>query len=202
VTDLERLFHHIVRNLAATNPARLRTPLTLEDIRTTIVPYRTSRRALELESSEDYELVLMRLCAGEGGLARTEPPEVRAEFEAEVESSNPDLGLVHKHEKAAVYLDDSAVALALDPKPDLAFAPPAYSAGLPEAPDLAPAASEADPGPARCTGCNGVLPPGRTVNFCPHCGHSQILTSCPVCQSDLEAGWRHCVSCGFLIGHR
>lgn len=193
MTDLERLFHHIVRNLAATNPARLRTPLTLAEIRTTIAPYRTSRRALELESSEDYELVLMRLCAGEGGLARTEPPEVCAEFEAEVESSNPDLGLVHKHEKAAVYLDDRAVARALDPKPDLAFAPP---------PDPASAAPTAEPSAARCTACDGVLPPGRAVNFCPHCGHSQILTSCPVCQSDLEAGWRHCVSCGFLIGHR
>ncbi len=79
--DLERFFRQIVRNLAATDPARLRRPLPLIEIRESIVPYRANRRALQLESSEDYELVLMRLCAGEGGFARTEPAEVRAEFD-------------------------------------------------------------------------------------------------------------------------
>ena len=67
MTDLERLVRQLVDNLSAIDPARLQQPVTLADIRDTIVPYRATRRALQLESSEDYELALMRLCAGEGG---------------------------------------------------------------------------------------------------------------------------------------
>jgi predicted RNA-binding Zn-ribbon protein involved in translation (DUF1610 family) len=214
VTDLERFFRQIVRNLAATDPARLDRPLPLMEIRDHIVPYRTNRRALELESSEDYELILMRLCAGEGGFARTEPDEVRAEFEAEVKGSNPDLAMVHRHENAVVCLETGAVARALDPKPELAFAPPDHPDHLhragsfpsvpgsphPTAHDSSlPTREERDAAP-RCTGCNGALPAERTINFCPHCGQSQLLTRCPVCDSELEAGWRHCASCGYLIG--
>jgi len=217
VTDLERFFRQIVRNLAATDPARLHRPLPLTELRESIVPYRANRRALELESSEDYELVLMRLCAGEGGFARTEPAEVRAEFEIEVGSSNPDLGIVHRHPNAVVSLESRRLALALNPEQGLAFAPPGHSARPPvidEAvaaaaplPELAsPVVSEADPTPARghlipqCGLCGRVLPTGRVVNFCPNCGASQGLGRCPACQSETEAGWRNCVSCGFLLG--
>ena len=52
MTEVERLFRQIVRNLSATDPSRLRRPLTLGDIRDHIVPYRTNRRPLEFESSE------------------------------------------------------------------------------------------------------------------------------------------------------
>lgn len=214
MTDLERFFRQIVRNLAATDPARLHRPLPLTDIRDSIVPYRANRRALELESSEDYELVLMRLCAGEGGFARTEPAELRAEFEAEVRSPNPDLQIVHRHPNAVVRLELKPLALALNHEPGLAFAPPDPSvrlstreeaaATLPELPsldpldDVEPAGASGHPLP-QCGLCGRVLPTGRVVHFCPHCGGSQLLTRCPTCQSETEAGWRHCVSCGAAL---
>jgi hypothetical protein len=216
VTDLERFFRQIVRNLAATDPARLHRPLPLTDLRDSIVPYRANRRALQLESSEDYELVLIRFCAGEGGFARTEPDELRAEFEAEVRSSNPDLDIVHRYENAVVSLEPKRLALALNHEPGRAFAPPDHSARLsvseeaaatlPEPPSLEPLVPHAEPAVAgghripQCGLCGRGLPTGRVVNFCPHCGASQGLTRCPACQSETEAGWRHCVSCGFLIG--
>jgi hypothetical protein len=198
VTDVERFVRQIVRNLGASDPARLHQPISLADIREHIVPYRTNRRALELESSEDYELVLMRLCAGEGGFARTEPDEARAEFEAELKSSNPDLEVVRRHENAQVSLETKLLAHALDPRPELAFAPPGFVPPLERAEKPQPAGAE-EAGGARCTQCKGVLPSGRTVNFCPHCGRTQALTHCPVCDTELEAGWRHCVSCGYAI---
>ncbi len=213
--DLERFFRQIVRNLAATDPARLDRPLLLTDLRDSIVPYRANRRALQLESSEDYELVLMRLCAGERGFARTEPDELRAEFEAEVRSSNPDLDIVHRYENAVVSLQPKPLALALNPEPGSAFAPPGHSvrlpmreeaaAALPEVPSLEPLGADAEsagvspPHIPQCGLCGRVLPAGRVVNFCPHCGGSQGLTRCPACQSETEAGWRHCISCGIRI---
>jgi hypothetical protein len=216
VDDLERFFRQIVRNLAATDPARLHRPLPLTDLRDSIVPYRANRRPLQLESSEDYELVLMRLCAGEGGFARTEPDEVRAKFAAEVRSSNPDLEILHRYEKAVVSLEPKPLALALNHEPGLAFAPPDHPVRLPineeaaatppELPSVEPHGADADSTGtsghplAQCGLCGRGLPTGRVVNFCPHCGGSQVLTRCPACESETEAGWRHCVSCGFLIG--
>lgn len=210
MTDLERFFRQIARNLAATDPARLHRPLPLNDLRDSIVPYRANRRLLQLESSEDYELVLLRLCAGEGGFARTEPDDVQAEFEAEARSSNPDLKIVHRHEKAVVSLDPKLLALALDHQPGLAFAPPDHvprSAVGEEAPATEPEPPLAEPpdagedaasgpGTQECGLCGHELPAGRLVKFCPHCGASQGLSRCTACQSKVEAGWRHCINCG------
>jgi hypothetical protein len=205
VDDLERFFRQIVRNLAATDPARLRRPLPLGELRESIVPYRANRRALELESSEDYELVLMRLCAGEGGFARTEPAEVRTEIEIEVGSSNPDLAIVQRHPNAVVSLEPGALALALNHQPGLAFAPPDHSARVPrdvEAAATAPAPPAVEPLRPRtpqCGVCGHALPTGRVVNFCPRCGTSQGVNRCTACQSMVEAGWRHCINCGATV---
>lgn len=201
MSDLERFFALLVRNLAALNPARLRQPLTLAEIRESIIPYRANRRALELESSEDYELVVIRLCAGEGGFAITEPEEAHADFVQELASPNPDLTIVEKHRKAVVGLDQRSVARALDPKPDLAYAPWEERASHAEVTRKAEAAA-AERLPAipesRCAHCRAALPVGRVVNFCPKCGQSQLR--CPKCKTELERGWRHCVGCGATLG--
>jgi predicted RNA-binding Zn-ribbon protein involved in translation (DUF1610 family) len=208
VSDLERFFAQLVRNLAALNPARLRQPLTLAEIRESIIPYRANRRVLGLESSEDYELIVIRLCAGEGGFAITEPEEAHADFVKEVGSPNPDLTIVERHRKAVVGLAPQAVARALDPKPELAYAPweeqvsQAEQARKTEA-AAAESKTVSSPGQVndralRCTHCGATLPVGRVVNFCPKCGQSQLR--CPKCNTELERGWRHCVGCGAALG--
>ena len=185
------------------------------EIRGTILPYRANRRALRLETSEDYELVLIRLCAGEGGFARTEPDDVHAEFAAEALNSNPDLTIVHRHENAVVILNEEQLVRALDPARELAFAPSdqRFAPPAPKEPAPAPAPPAPKPAPARevskpqsrpvspaiCRACSGKLPPGRSVKFCPHCGESQALTHCPACQTELESAWRHCVACGAAV---
>jgi hypothetical protein len=199
VTDLERFFVHLVRAVAAGDRARLGKPLFLADIRNSILPYRANRRALELESSEDYELVLMRFCAGEGGFARTGPDEVRDEFVQELASPNPNLTIVQQHENAVVHLDSKAVAKALDPNPELAYAPQ----------DHRPSSVKAGPTPAskekrvdrgeqlsHCIHCGGALPAGRVVKFCPQCGQDLTRPRCSECNTELEPAWRHCVNCG------
>ena len=78
---------------------------------------------------------------------------------------------------------------------------------IPQVPPPPRMTAEPDPRPKllrdsapRCSFCGGRLPAGRTVNFCPHCGQNQSFTRCPECQSELELGWRHCISCGHSVG--
>jgi hypothetical protein len=208
VTDLERLFRRLVRNLADTEPARLHQPLPLADVYQSIVPYRSNRRSLGLESSEDYELVLLRLAAGEAGLVRTEPETARKQLAAEAASTNPDLSLLRRIENVFLTIRSEPLAYALGPEPEMEASPrggvsPPPPAALPDFPEpdelaeLEPAApEEAAP---HCLYCGGTLPNHRTVTFCPHCGQRQGPATCPSCHSEVERGWRHCVNCGSAL---
>jgi double zinc ribbon protein len=221
VTELERFFRRLVANLAGSDPSRLHRPIPLEDIHESIVPYRSNRRALMLDTSEDYELVLLRLCGGEGGLVRTEPEEARAVFAEEAASTNPDLDVLRKFEHVLISLRSEPLARALGPEtdPDLTYAPPPAGpsltgldlSGLDPINDLDPIdpdiATE-EPGEMgetlpdhvpRCLYCGGGLPDGRPVRFCPHCGQRQAPPECPRCHAEVEPGWRHCVSCGAAL---
>lgn len=48
----------------------------------------------------------------------------------------------------------------------------------------------------RCRACDEVLPAGRPITFCPHCGQNLTTVNCPACGSELELGWRFCPTCG------
>jgi predicted RNA-binding Zn-ribbon protein involved in translation (DUF1610 family) len=215
MTDLERFFRRLVGNLAGTDPARLHRPLPLPDVEHDILPYRANRRALELETSEDYEMVLLRLCAGEGGFVRTEPEEARTGFVKELQSPNPDLGILRHFDNVVITLRAEPLARALgsDREREAAYAPPTLR--LSEIPGLEELTVEehltveadesieaeaAGDSPAQCLYCGGVLPGHRSVNFCPHCGESQTVPTCPSCRSELEPGWKHCVNCGAAVG--
>jgi hypothetical protein len=182
-------------------------------------------------------MLLLRLCAGEENLVRTEPEEARARFAAEVDSPNPDLGLLHRVPSVLVSLRSAALARALDDEaePDR-YAPPPIAPGAPLAAPQIPPEVEPDPpalgppdgvarvdeaddldrlddldeslddeplpggrgegGAPQCLYCGGSLPVDRPVRFCPHCGQRQTPPECPHCHSEVEPGWRHCVSCG------
>jgi predicted RNA-binding Zn-ribbon protein involved in translation (DUF1610 family) len=225
VSDLDHFFRQLVVNLSAADPARLYQAIPVADIQNQIIPYRTSRRALGLASAEDYEVLLLRLCAGEHGLARTSPPEIEAKFESEMASGNPDLGVLRAHGDALVSLSGHAVALALALDPHAEYAPPAAPAEetfgpavdhtvLPDAqPEEELSLEElrtredGDPHPADAAGlmclfCGGTLPAHRPANFCPHCGQSQTTLRCAACQAEIEVGWRHCAGCGAPVGDR
>lgn len=213
MTDIERFFHRLVANLADTDPARLRRPIPLTEIHRSIVPYRTNRRALGLDSSEDYEMLLLRLCAGEENLARAEPEDVRLRFAEEARQTNPDLGILHRYEDVVLMLRSEALRWALGHDPSAAFAPPpppsrevettappepVWEDAAAEVGDTHPAAS-AEP---TCLECRGALPTDRRVTFCPHCGRRQIPDTCPGCGAEVEPEWRHCVACGRALGER
>lgn len=212
MTDLERFFRRIVSNLAAMDPRRLQEPVPLAEIPVSIIPYRTNRRALQVDTSEEYEMVLLRLCSGEGGYVRTDPETVRLKFEEEVRSPNPDLEVIHRFEEVTVMLRPDRVDRALrSESEDFHRAPEPVPQEVPEesvaaAADL-PMLEEAEEiveeevAGSQCLNCGAGLP-GRPVKFCPHCGQSQVAMVCPACQADIEPGWRHCVNCGVALRAR
>jgi predicted RNA-binding Zn-ribbon protein involved in translation (DUF1610 family) len=51
-----------------------------------------------------------------------------------------------------------------------------------------------------CRFCGGTLPEGRAVVYCPHCGNNLSVSRCPACGSELEKGWKFCVTCGRGVG--
>lgn len=78
------------------------------------------------------------------------------------------------------------VAPPLGARPRSPAAPPSPLS----APDVAPGSA------ASCRFCAGQLPEGKEVIFCPHCGHDLTVKHCPACNTELEIGWRYCITCG------
>ena len=51
-----------------------------------------------------------------------------------------------------------------------------------------------------CRYCEGELPEGRTITFCPHCGQNLTVLNCPACGTELDVSWRFCTTCGRAVG--
>jgi predicted RNA-binding Zn-ribbon protein involved in translation (DUF1610 family) len=207
VTEVERFFRRLVSTLASSDPVRLQEPLPLDDVTGSILPYRTHRRALQLETVEDYESVLLRLCAGEDDLVWIEPEEARKRFMAESRSANPDLTALYAFEDVRLSFRPEPLLWALAPDPQADLPPdgqePVIELGSAQV-EVRPLEDEpetvAAPAPEpTCLFCGGSLPANRQVNFCPHCGESQTRILCPECRSEVEPGWRHCVNCGAAV---
>jgi len=124
MTDLERLFRRLVDNLIAIDPARLHRPVTLGDMLTSVIPYRTNRRSLSVDSAEDYDMLVLRLCSGEGGFVRMVSDDVTQVFRDQITSPNPDLEVIREYAKAELLLGTEPLAHALGPGPEEAYAPP------------------------------------------------------------------------------
>lgn len=79
-----------------------------------------------------------------------------------------------------------------------ASTPPASRPSVSAAPPVVP--TPAHPmgvvAEASCRYCAGPLPEGRRITYCPHCGQNLTVRQCPACSTELEVGWRFCVTCG------
>jgi hypothetical protein len=161
VTEVERFFRRLVSTLAASHPARLQDPLPLDDITGSILPYRAHRRALELDTVEDYEAVLLRLCAGESDLVWTEPEDARKRFVEESRSRNPDLSVLYAFENVQVRVRPEPLLWALAPDPRADYQPPPTPAEPPGA-ALEPTPDEPAPAYAELEQAEPVLVLGAT----------------------------------------
>ncbi len=220
--ELDRLFRQLIRNLAELDPAGVHGPVEIAELYQRLIPYRTHRTHLGLDTHEDYEMVVLRLLAGERGYALVEPAEVREALLREARAVNPNTGFFKQYGNAKVTFDPGHVRAALgglavgdepagesEPQPPLEVdtagepagggAPEADAAaeGMPFALEDEPAATVSPRmGSAPCSFCGGELPIGRAVIFCPHCGQNVGVVHCPACGTELDFGWRFCITCG------
>ena len=180
MTDLERFFERLVRNLAAIDQQKVKQPIAVLDIKSKILPYRTNRRALALEGTEDYEELLVRLVSMEGGLITTVPQDVADWCARQMASLTPDLSGIPGQAAATITVNPEAVARIFGSRAD-SLAQPTGTTGI---------------GPEACPHCQAKLPTNRAVNFCVSCGRSVTLIPCDSCGADLDPGWRYCANCG------
>jgi double zinc ribbon protein len=217
VDELDRLFERLVQALS--RDVRLAVPFPAADVYERLVPYRSNRSHLRVATHQDYEMTVLRLLAGERGYVRLEPDDVRDAMQREITAINPDPAMFRTFPDARLMINRLAAERFL--RGEAAYAPPA-EAPVDEEPDSeeepaasslpAAAAGAADPGdgamfelaedeeaPGRqCAYCGGMLPRGRKINFCPHCGQppSGEELKCPACGAEVDVGWAYCVSCG------
>ncbi len=131
MTALDPLFRLLARVLAASTPPRLHEPISINELMDAIVPYRLVRRELGVDTSEDYETLILRLCAGEGGFAHAEAA-TQAALQAELAKPLPDLALLRVYGDTHVVLRTDPLIAARDDRPEERYAPPGRQAPVEE----------------------------------------------------------------------
>lgn len=183
-------------------------PVSVTEVRATILPYRAHRKALALDSVEDYETVLLRLAAEERGFVKTLPAAVAERCRKELAQPTPDLGVLDEIGEATVQMTSMAAARIVADQPPAAPEPaPPGRAEKPAPPAPAPppkpdptpmpsAEDQEEPAANSCRKCRNPLPRGRQVVFCPWCGERLIPFTCDRCGTPLDSEWKHCITCG------
>jgi hypothetical protein len=226
--DVERMYRHLVHIIRTKFTPMLTQPFEVGELFQTILPYRLHRRELGLQSNNDYEMVLLELLAGPRGYLVVDD-RMRDTLAAQLAAETPDPSVIRQFATAHVALAPEwlhlldAQSRASGTQGTVGAATPARAATGPHrtasgafavgSTPSASAGAAADATPARraakpvavaadehCTFCNGELPAGRQISFCPHCGQDLTMVHCPACGSELERGWKFCVTCGRASG--
>ena len=225
--DVERMYRHLVHTIRTKFTPMLTQPFEVGELFQTILPYRLHRKELGLQSNQDYELVLLELLAGSRGYLVVDD-KMRDTLAAQLAATTPDPSKIREFASAHVALapewlhlldaqtrSSGAQGTVGTPTPGRAQSPHRTGSGAVVVGGNTPSASTGvspDPSPRRaarplaittgehCTFCNGELPAGRSISFCPHCGQDLTMVHCPACGSELERGWKYCATCGRSSG--
>lgn len=136
MSNLHAFARRLAESVAAHDPAGLRSPLPVGEIMQRMMPYRSCRSALGLDTAEEYELLLLRLVAEQAGLAQTFPPESAERCRVEVAAVLPDLAFLKQLQEVTVLLNLTAIAEV-----------PADQAEVPEEPEFMAGQEETGPEP-------------------------------------------------------
>ena len=200
--ELTRFARSLMERLAA-RPEGVARPVSVAEVRKSVLPYRAQRKALGLDSVEDYETVLLRLVAEERGYVKTLPAAAAVRCREELGQPNPDLSILEAIGESTIQVTSLAAGKVVEdgqPALELPSTPAASEAPKSPAPAQSPVVPSQAERPAQrektCRFCEGKLPVGRTATFCPHCGERLIPLTCSRCGTVFESGWKHCITCG------
>jgi len=226
--DVERMYRHLVHVIRTKFTPMLTQPFEVGELFQTILPYRLHRRELGLQTNHDYEMAMLELLGGPRGYLVVDD-RMRDTLAAQLAAPTPDPSVIREFATAHVALApewlhlldaqsrasgaQGAVGTATPPRggnPTRRTGSGAFpTTGTPTGstatpPDTAPPRRAAKPiavaADEHCSFCNGELPAGRQISFCPHCGQDLTMVHCPACGSELERGWKFCVTCGRASG--
>jgi RNA polymerase subunit RPABC4/transcription elongation factor Spt4 len=183
---LDRLYRRIA-DVLLREPGH---PVTVGDLYQHLVPYRAVRAELAFSELAEYEHALLRLLSGERDYLVVERADVQEEFQRELRTPNPILGIYRDYAEVGVYLNPYA------PEVPAAAAPSADGDATVAEPAAAPK-PKAKPRLRSCPTCRSALPPDREARFCPFCGRALAPIPCPECSAMVEPDWRFCASCGW-----
>lgn len=188
--ELTRFAQRLVERLGASGEG-VHRPVSIGSLRETILPYRTNRAALGLGSVEDYETVLLRLVAEEGGYVKTVPAAAAERCREVLTEINPDLGVLDEVADSTIQVTSIAAARIVA---DEGGAPVIVSS-LPA--PVIPSETKGTPAMSNgCAHCSKPIPADREVVFCPWCGKRLIPHTCARCGTELNSDWLHCITCG------
>jgi hypothetical protein len=214
---VDRMYRHLVRTIRSRFPQYLTQPFDVNELYTTVLPYRHHRRELGIETNEDYEITLTELLSGARDYLIVDDG-MRDALRSELGAVNPDPTAFKRFATNSIVLSPAALRSldagpADEQSPQRPTAPttPAVGAPVPRAPtpsappptvvrlsgSSVPGTGAIVPEPGdRCRACDEVLPPGRPITFCPHCGQNVTTINCAACGSELEVNWKFCPTCG------
>jgi hypothetical protein len=214
--DVERLFRQLVRVLRSRFPEYLDRSFDVAELYQTILPFRHYRRALGLDSNDEYELALVELLSGARGFLIV-GDRMRETLTRELDAPSPDAGAFRQFadEHVSVSIEglrwlDSRMGLEAgvglggekrtEPRGSGTLDPAGPRSSRRIRGDGDGSAGAAGGGGGECRYCDHELPSGRSVTFCPNCGQNVTLIHCPACSAELATGWRFCTACGRPTG--
>lgn len=140
VDELDRLFERVVRAVRESRPENLSNPIEVGEL-LDLVPYRTVRSEIGVETSDDFAHTVTRLLSGERGFLFVDDL-MGDDLKAELASPNPDLAAYRVYLNARVSLAREHTKRVIEsmPLPEAATSPlpPGVPVSAPRA-DSAPA---------------------------------------------------------------
>jgi hypothetical protein len=116
---LDRIFDRLVRTLSAGGPDQLRAPFSVAEITHALVPYRTYRHELGVDTLQDYEHAVLLMVAGARGWLVADP-DVVAVITKELASPDPDTTLLNRLQTAEVRMGAIRMPVDLAPRRPIA----------------------------------------------------------------------------------
>lgn len=109
MTELERFAAVVLAEWQATS-GHAEAPLGVDALLDRVLPYKQARRLLTLETSEDYEALVLRLLSGEGSLAACVPGDAGDIARTVMAAKVPDLDVLQQLRGATITFTDEAIS--------------------------------------------------------------------------------------------